>query len=406
MKPVYKLFLEVISSGIRDELFTDRLNISQEEMRELLFIAENHKVLPLLYETIKDNTSIKNDSLHLSNVIKLKVQQRIRRYHIQRSELLSLLKTIQKHDLDPIIVKGIICQELYPQPFLRLSVDEDFIVDNAEISLFDALLQEIGLHSYFETEGEYSYIKPESPLYIELHRSLFPDNSCILNDLNKPFTDIKNHISFIHVEGIQIKTLDPTYHLLFLILHSFKHFIYSGFGIRNLCDIQLFTEKYYKVIDWKYIEYWSHHFNLDTFISCLYSISRTYLGFKIEGTIPWGLLCEQQAPIDSLLEDILESGIHGAEDIDRLHSSTITLNAFSSHQTHKKRGLLNSIFPTVKQLKGRYRYLYKFPWLLPVAWFTRGYKYLILSSKKTVSPVRTIEIGKKRTRLLKKYNII
>ena len=45
-----------------------------------------------------------------------------------------------------------------------------------------------------------------------------------------------------------------TDHLLYLILHALKHFLYSGFGIRQVCDIALFSERYRDEIDWSRVK--------------------------------------------------------------------------------------------------------------------------------------------------------
>lgn len=36
--------------------------------------------------------------------------------------------------------------------------------------------------------------------------------------------------------------LAPTDHLLCLLCHAYKHFLYAGFGIRHVCDIGIFAE--------------------------------------------------------------------------------------------------------------------------------------------------------------------
>ena len=39
-----------------------------------------------------------------------------------------------------------------------------------------------------------------------------------------------------------IRILAPTDHLLCLLCHAYKHFLYAGFGIRHVCDIGIFAE--------------------------------------------------------------------------------------------------------------------------------------------------------------------
>ena len=108
-----------------------------------------------------------------------------------------------------------------------------------------------------------------------------------------------------------------------------------------------------------------------------------------------------------MLEDILSGGLYGASDMDRLHSSTLTLEAVSADQEGRKsRGVMKSLFPSVAYLKEKYTYLETKPFLLPVAWVQRIHQYLKDSRNSQVNPAKSIEIGKQRVELLKKYNII
>ena len=61
----------------------------------------------------------------------------------------------------------------------------------------------------------------------------------------------------------------------------------------------------------------------------------------------------------------------------RKHSSNITLDAISAQKAGKKaRGaLFSSLFPAAQQLEGRFPYLKKHPYLLPIAWGSRLLQY-------------------------------
>ena len=109
----------------------------------------------------------------------------------------------------------------------------------------------------------------------------------------------------------------------------------------------------------------------------------------------------------NLLEDILSDGLYGMEDIDRAHSSTLTLNAVAADRTGKRRGgAIRSVFLPVRSLVGRFPYLRKYPVLLPVAWGQRIWGYLSRKKGPAVHPARSVEIGNRRIELLKEYGII
>ena len=87
-------------------------------------------------------------------------------------------------------------------------------------------------------------------LYIELHQSPFPPDAYEMGDSNGYFAAAASRAMTVDVEGAGIRTLNGHDHLLYLLLHAFKHFIHSGFGIRQVCDIVLWAETYGGSVDW------------------------------------------------------------------------------------------------------------------------------------------------------------
>ena len=75
-------------------------------------------------------------------------------------------------------------------------------------------------------------------------------------------------------------TLNETDHFLFLLSHSYKHFIYCGFGVRQLCDLLIFAQKYNSLINWDYVETVAQENRLYRFLINLFDIGDRYLGFN------------------------------------------------------------------------------------------------------------------------------
>ena len=91
----------------------------------------------------------------------------------------------------------------------------------------------------------------------------------------------------------------------------------------------------------------------------------------------------------------------------RKHSSNMTLDAVAADKQGKKAGksLKNTLFPSAQRLKGRYTYLEKRPYLLPVAWVSRVGTYLKETDKNN-STTETLKIGSERVDLLREYKVI
>ena len=110
-----------------------------------------------------------------------------------------------------------------------------------------------------------------------------------------------------------------------------------------------------------------------------------------------------------MLKDLLSGGLYGNANVSRKHSSNITLDAVAAQKQGRKakNGLLTSVFPPVSKIAGRYPYLKKHPYLLPVAWCSRLWTY----SKETRhsrnnNAADALRIGSERIELMKEYGIL
>lgn len=400
-----RLFLEAVGSavkGISASLSEEKL--SEEEWSILLKKAEKHHILPMIYESVHHlmpsrDTSPVTAAWHKRSIKEVTLQT------IKTEEFLSLYSYLSSHGITPAVVKGIICRELYPNPDFRISGDEDLLVSENKFIPCHELFLEYGMQTKASkdelmTASDIAYTKPGSPLYIELHRSLFPSGSAP-NGLSELFLDALNNSQTVSISGVSIVTLNPTYHLLYLICHSFKHFIHSGFGIRQICDIALFAEKHSDSIDRQYLLCGCRKIRAEEFASAVFGTAVNHLGFDgFSGLELTKTNCEP------LLLDLLDSGIYGSYESSRIHSSNMTLNAVKAQKSggFKAFSALKALFPPASYLSGKYPYLKKYPVLLPAAWISRIITYNRSSDPSTAA--QTVKTGNRRIELLKFYKII
>lgn len=169
-------------------------------------------------------------------------------------------------------------------------------------------------------------------------------------------------------------------------------------GIRQVCDMGMFAEAYGGEIDWQRIVRGCASVRIDLFAAALFRIAEKHLGFPMPEAFS-GYAVDEAA----LLADMLSGGVYGIVDEDRLHIGSITLDAVAAQkQGRRRRSLAASLFPSAASLAGRYPYLRKRPWLLPIAWTQRISGYL----KKSKTSAASVEIGEKRVELLRQYGVI
>lgn len=408
MDKMSETFLKILKAALLGEQTSVDREMPEESWKELLNMARIHKVLPLVYQSV--GLQMKQEQPALAAEVQRWVWHQVAVQTKKTGEFLSLYEKLLGAEICPVVVKGIVCRDLYPNPDFRMSLDEDILVPAEQLDKTHRVLTDFGMYTQQDVQTafyEAEYRKTDSPLFIELHRTLFDAQSAACGDLNQLFDDMHTRLEKKQLCGTIIYTLNDTDHLLFLICHAFKHFMYSGFGIRQVCDIILFANRYGRQIDWTKILESCRTIRADRFAAALFKIGENHLGFDAEKAgypESWKEIRVDEIPI---LEDLLDGGLYGDANMSRKHSANITLAAVTAQKQGKKNGKLAYLFPVPKKLESRYSYLKKYPWLVPVAWCSRILRY----SRETGTmegntPIQALETGNKRVELMRIYGIV
>ena len=364
-------------------------------------LANQQKLLPILFEAAR-KTPAAEENAALFAVTKQQVIGQVLNQTVRSAEFSDLYHKLRSAGLHPIVVKGQLCSRLYPLKDHRISADDDLYIPDAEFMACHKQLLANGLTTdtppdELASADEVSYTKNGSPLYIELHRHLFDSAEDAHDELNHFFVGLNP------VETDGFLAMPPHEHLLYLLLHAYKHFVRSGIGLRQFCDIGLWALEYHDEIDWQRLHDQCASVHAATFAAAAFRIARDYLGIDFDLPMPW----DASIDVEPLLHDTLCGGVYGSNDLTRLHSSTVTLNAVKASRTGEKSSVLRTVFPKREYLERRYPYLKKRPYLLPVAWAQRIAHYA--SEKQSGadnSASGSIKLGKERIELMKRYGIM
>lgn len=374
----------------------DASSVSPEIVGKL---ARMHTVLPMVYDSAA--------KLPADEVWKARWKQQtigaVCSQTVRSKTFLWLCKAFREAGVKVLVVKGILCRSLYPKADYRTSSDEDCFVSPEDFDTVHGILLKHGLVVADPAESEIAhaqvvtYADKATGLRIELHRQLFSPDSPAYGTLNEVFSHAMDRAVEVIIEGVPVLSMCPTEHMLYLLLHAYKHFLHSGFGIRQVCDICVYAERFEGEVDWARVGDFLQSFRAEVFAAALWKIGAEYLGFSKADYIP-----AEVPPVEELLADILSGGVYGTSSEDRLHSSLITLNAITGQG--KKTSLLRTVFPDAASLKGKYPYLNTKPWLLPAAWTQRIFAYLKKGGQ--TSAAESVRIGSARVELLKKYKML
>ncbi len=277
-------FLHIVKNSVSGaDLFVENV-----DWNAIFALANQQKLLPILFEAVR-KTPDAEENAALFALAKKQVVGQVLHQTVRSAEFAVLYAKLRAAGLHPVAVKGQLCSRLYPLKDHRISGDDDLYIPDSEFFACHEALTANGLSTDMPADelsaaDEVTYTKKDGPLYIELHRRLFDSSEDAHDDLNRFFADIHP------VETDGFLAMPPHEHLLYLILHAYKHFVRSGIGLRQFCDIGLWAREYHDEIDWQHLHDQCADVHAATFAAAAFKIARSTWGsrlrFTSRGTAP------------------------------------------------------------------------------------------------------------------------
>lgn len=383
------IFLNSLINPIEDDL-------SDNVLKQVVSIAASQNVLPLVYENLNCGDKYP------------KLQQRVFSTVLSQTKRTANFKKIYckilENGIKPLVLKGIICRNLYGDLCdHRPSGDEDILVKKEDYFRLAEILVENG---YIPTETvtektlsgkqEVTFKNPNG-LNIEVHLNIIGTENKSRRSMNKYFENAFENAVTIIIDGQSFYTLDYTDHYIYLFYHMFKHFAMTGVGIRQLLDMFKFNAAYHEKINWGRVDAAIKAVGAGKLYGDVLHIGKEYLGFNIENS--FGVSFPEK-----LLGDMFASGAYGNETNEQMGSKVKVLAAMESGGKYSR---LRSIFPSLEAMREYYTVLYDCPYLLPFMWVVRIIRYIFRSKQgKTFDVLKSDSIADKKIQLLKDYEII
>lgn len=376
----------------------DASSVNDTNVNEFLKIAFQQKITAITIHSLLSADNSLSDSF--VSKLKLTEYQRITSQTKKSQMFLSVYKKMLDRGIKPLCVKGIMLNSLYPFADMRECSDEDILVKDSEFQTCKDVLSENDFEFVCEGINSYvlTYMHKKSGCMIDVHRTLFPVDDEMYISYNNLFCDIFADFTQINIGEHIIYCPSADKQILYLILHSFKHFLVSGIGIRQVADISLFSSK--NDINWNGNFKIFQSLNLDDFVSALLLIGNRYFSLPLDRIN--SDLFNKSVEIKNLLDDIMNGGVYGSSNEDHIRSGNLLAAEYKSSLFNEKKSLFSSVFPSYDKMKSKYSYLNKHPILLPFAYCNRVFDYF--SSEHNFS--ETVDIAKERKKLLAEYNII
>ena len=236
-----KCFLYLLKSSLYT--IEENKTINEDiDWKKIYRISEIHKTIPMIYEAVNKTNALENIDDNLKQYWRKTTLSMTINQVIKSDKFLKIYKEFNEADIDVLVFKGIICRQLYPNPDQRISSDEDILVSAKDFKKCEEIILANGL---VKTEEEYDedvniYICPTTGLYLEVHNNLFNRNSKVYAGMCRLFDDVFEDKDKICINGVDVYTFSLDKHFMYLICHTLKHFIVSGVGIRQVCDLVMY----------------------------------------------------------------------------------------------------------------------------------------------------------------------
>lgn len=304
---------------------------------------------------------------------------------------MNTLRKLEENGVKCCVLKGTTVARLYSMPETRISSDMDIVIDEENEEKTAEILKSLGYACETRAKHDHhmkAYHKIGGLLEVHVALHSVPTNDILLDD------EIRYKEDFILLDD-GIHTLGVNDGLIYLSAHLIKHLINDATGVRQMMDLLLYMKAYEKEIEWEKYYSLMKKLGYDTLIAVVKGIGVKYFGMELDGAITEG------SGMEELLEDCEIGGAFGKDEKEReqfyhLYVQKKAGNTNLGHSlyrlTRSERSVIRMLFPKFKEMKKRFRYVNKFPILLPVGWIHRIIELIlkqlgIIKQKEEISTV-------------------
>lgn len=302
MNHIEQLYLQIIHNTCTQT--SSNITISQDVSISLINLAQTQSSLPFLLPYIKDSSLLYN--------IKYQTKLMMLNYYQIEQFTRRIVDLFDANNISYILLKGISLAAFYPVPEYRQLGDVDIYINDKEMfNRANALLLANGYTKDDEISDHhqgYLYKVPQTgrTMILELHYRIV--GLYQYAPVNKIVDDVFAANTFSPamqtVNDRNYPVLPPTEYTFYMIHHMLKHYLYSGFGIRLLCDFTFFLGHNYTAIDFAQIHTWCKESKILHLYEIILETCRIYLGLPetIDSKIHYNKN-DCKAFITQLLED-------------------------------------------------------------------------------------------------------
>ncbi|MBQ5825808.1 MAG: nucleotidyltransferase family protein [Clostridia bacterium] len=268
-------------------------------------------------------------------------------------------KTLDDGKIPYIPLKGTVLKKLYPEPWMRSSVDIDILVHKRDFDSASQLIKDnLGYRQGNQSDHDVT-LTPDGNSLVELHFRLVEDEH--KTAWTKILDDVWDYAQPAE-ENSLCYVLDDSFFCFYHLSHMAKHIMHGGCGIRPFLDLWLMNRKLDPAIKEK-TQSLLKKGKLLKFAECAEQLSRVWFSG------------EAHTETTQLMENyILKGGMFGTKETRMLYNR--------QHHGGKRKHIFKRIFIPYKDLAYTYPIIKKYRFLTPICEICRLFSMMFGKKRK------------------------
>lgn len=363
----------LLSAAIREESINSN-QLDNINWGKIFEMAKEQEIYTLLYPIIKDM----DDNLKPKNEIMLEWKRNTilaSLYQMQNvNGLSSVLMALNEAEIQVIGLKGLVLRELYPVKELRTMSDSDLLVHIEDLDKVQKILLNLGYFEKLRGPKDIVFLHKRF-LPIELHWQLMDKKR--FQNIDYLEKNIWENTGKINIGGADILIPSLENQILYLCLHMASHFMYSGFGLRQLCDLIILVEAHGHKVNWNSLYENVKKYKIENFVMAIFEVCRRLFHIVIPNVL-YNRDLEKIEYIDMIIHNVFTGGVYGGI-YGTVKWGPVYNNLLSYYESNREshslmeklKYMVGFFFPAPCRLAKKYSYAKEHPVFLPIAWVHR-----------------------------------
>lgn len=399
---VIKILGDFVNNKIIDKDFFNEniIDVANEENSQkiyigrIYYIAKKHNLVSIMAQAM-EKLGFESDSDIWKRWLKEK-NQLIYKSVLMDVEREAIQDFFEKNNIWYMLLKGMVIRKYYPAPELREMADNDILFDNKYSKEVYEFMTARGYKSDDYNKGYHDeYLKP--PAYnFEMHRQLVSSKerpkwyeyykdvkSILIKDTNENRETAANSES--NNTSNQFYFSDNDFYVYFIV-HTYKHFLNSGMGLRTVLDVYLYVSNLQEKLDFDYIEEQLKKLDAYDFEQTFRSIAFKMFDENLEDRKWWDLFDVKE---QEMLSYVLDAGTYGNLENSVAHKMGYTKGE-KKKTSDKAKYIFRRLFPSMDTIEEFFPFFYKHKWAIPFLYIYRIGKIPFARRKKVAGELKEV----------------